>query len=159
MKEQAQVRQAAFRADVRSRSRQAWGFARRHPPTAVGAIVVALLVFVGLATPFIEPRDPLKTEVTNRLSAPTSATPLGTDFLGRDILSRIMRGTRISLFVAFVSVLLGTTAGSVWGVATGYIGGKFDLFSQRVVEVFQSFPPGASGVGLRHGLRGPGCGR
>jgi ABC-type dipeptide/oligopeptide/nickel transport system permease subunit len=60
--------------------------------------------------------------------------------VGRDALSRVIYGARTSLFVAFSAVLLGTTLGSLWGVACGYLGGRFDLVSQRVMEIFQSFP-------------------
>ena len=64
----------------------------------------------------------------------------GTDQVGRDTLSRVIYGARTSLFVAFSAVLLGTTVGSLWGVACGYLGGRFDLVSQRVMEILQSFP-------------------
>src|SRR5207237_6398690 len=64
----------------------------------------------------------------------------GTDQVGRDTLSRVIHGARTSLFVAFSAVLLGTTTGSLWGLACGYIGGRFDIVSQRIMEVFQSFP-------------------
>jgi ABC-type dipeptide/oligopeptide/nickel transport system permease subunit len=64
----------------------------------------------------------------------------GTDQVGRDTLSRVIYGARTSLFVAFCAVLLGTTTGSLWGVACGYLGGRFDLVSQRIMEVMQAFP-------------------
>jgi ABC-type dipeptide/oligopeptide/nickel transport system permease subunit len=60
--------------------------------------------------------------------------------VGRDTLSRVMYGARTSLFVAFLAVLFGTTVGSLWGVACGYLGGRFDLVSQRIMEVLQAFP-------------------
>ena len=60
--------------------------------------------------------------------------------MGRDTLSRVIYGARTSLFVAFAAVLLGTTVGSLWGVACGYLGGRFDLVSQRMMEILQSFP-------------------
>src|SRR5437763_1941108 len=63
-----------------------------------------------------------------------------TDQVGRDTLSRVIHGSRVSLTVAFASVLLGTTVGALWGVASGYLGGRFDLVSQRITEVLQSFP-------------------
>src|SRR5204863_414162 len=65
---------------------------------------------------------------------------LGTDQVGRDTLSRVIYGARTSLFVAFSAVVLGTTVGSLWGVACGYLRGRFDLYSQRVMEILQSFP-------------------
>jgi ABC-type dipeptide/oligopeptide/nickel transport system permease subunit len=72
--------------------------------------------------------------------APSAEAFFGTDQVGRDALSRVIYGARTSLFVAFSAVLLGTTLGSLWGVACGYLGGRFDLLSQRVMEIFQSFP-------------------
>ncbi len=71
---------------------------------------------------------------------PDTQSFFGTDQVGRDTLSRVIYGARSSLIVAFASVLLGTTVGSLWGVASGYLGGRFDLVSQRITEVLQSFP-------------------
>ncbi len=71
---------------------------------------------------------------------PDAQSWFGTDQVGRDTLSRVMYGARTSLFVAFLAVLLGTTVGSLWGVACGYLGGRFDLVSQRIMEVLQAFP-------------------
>src|SRR5262249_58125174 len=62
-------------------------------------------------------------------------------FIGRDVLSRIVHGAKWSLFVAITSVLLGTTVGAVWAVASAFLGGTFDLLGQRLVEVLLSFPP------------------
>src|SRR5438093_10013134 len=66
---------------------------------------------------------------------------LGTDYEGRDILTRLIYGGRVSLAVSVLSVLLGTTVGALWGVASAYIGGRFDMHSQRLLEIFMSFPP------------------
>ena len=71
---------------------------------------------------------------------PDAQSFFGTDQVGRDTLSRVIYGARTSLFVAFSAVLLGTTVGSLWGVACGYLGGRFDLVSQRVMEILQAFP-------------------
>jgi ABC-type dipeptide/oligopeptide/nickel transport system permease subunit len=65
---------------------------------------------------------------------------LGTDEIGRDFLSRIIYGTRISLFVSFMAVLLGDGVGLVWGTASGYLGGKFDIIGQRFLDLLMSFP-------------------
>ena len=115
-------------------------FAARYPISAGWGIVAALIILMALTAPLIAPSDPLKINVTKTRASPDFASPFGTDHLGRDALSRIIHGSRISLFVAFASVLLGTTAGSLLGLASGYIGGKFDLLSQRFVEILQSFP-------------------
>ena len=130
----------AIRRGLRRGFQGAWLFARRYPLSGVGGAIVLFLIFVGVAAPLLEPEDPLKTDIPDRLNAPSLDNLLGTDFLGRDILSRIIRGTRNSLRIAFVAVFLGTLAGSLWGVVSGYVGGAFDLLSQRIVEIFQSFP-------------------
>ena len=113
---------------------------RQNWLSAAGAIVAFLIVMVALAAPLIAPRDPLKADFRHMNKAPSAEAFFGTDQVGRDALSRVIYGARTSLFVAFSAVLLGTTLGSLWGVACGYLGGRFDLLSQRVMEIFQSFP-------------------
>ncbi len=124
--------------------RAAWrelaGFARRNPVSVAGGVVGLLIVLVALTAPWISPRDPLKTDFRRMNRAPDAHAVFGTDQVGRDTLSRVIYGARTSLFVAFSAVLLGTTTGSLWGVACGYLGGRFDLVSQRVMEVLQAFP-------------------
>ena len=115
-------------------------FAVRYPISAAWAIVAALIILMAIAAPLVSPRDPLKLNIVKARSSPDAANPFGTDDLGRDTLSRIIHGSRISLFVGFASVLLGTTAGAIVGLAGGYIGGKLDLFTQRLLEMLQSFP-------------------
>ena len=113
---------------------------RQNWLSAAGGIVALLIVLVALAAPLIAPRDPLKADFRHMNKAPSTEAFFGTDQVGRDALSRVIYGARTSLFVAFSAVLLGTTLGSLWGVACGYLGGRFDLLSQRVMEIFQSFP-------------------
>jgi ABC-type dipeptide/oligopeptide/nickel transport system permease subunit len=72
--------------------------------------------------------------------APSAQNWFGTDQVGRDTLSRVIHGSRTSLTVAFAAVLLGTTLGSFWGLICGFLGGRFDLISQRLIEFMQSFP-------------------
>jgi ABC-type dipeptide/oligopeptide/nickel transport system permease subunit len=72
--------------------------------------------------------------------APSAHSYFGTDQIGRDNLSRVIYGSRSSLAVAIAAVLLGTTTGSLWGLASGYMGGRFDIISQRMIEFLQSFP-------------------
>jgi peptide/nickel transport system permease protein len=120
--------------------RELFGFARRNPLSVVGGLVAVAIVFVALAAPWIAPRDPLKTNFLRMSKPPDAQAWFGTDQVGRDTLSRVMHGARTSLFVAFSAVLLCTTVGSLWGVACGYLGGRFDLVSQRVMEVLQAFP-------------------
>jgi ABC-type dipeptide/oligopeptide/nickel transport system permease subunit len=116
-------------------------FARRYPlPTACGLVAVALIL-LGTFAPLVSPDDPLRPNPLARSQEPSWRNWLGTDFIGRDVLSRIVHGTKWSLFVAVTSVLLGTTLGAVWAVASAFFGGTFDLLGQRLVEVLLSFPP------------------
>ncbi len=120
--------------------RELFGFARRNPLSMVGGLVALAILVVALAAPWIAPRDPLKTNFLRMNKPPDAQAWFGTDQVGRDTLSRVIHGARTSLFVAFSAVLLGTTVGSLWGVACGYLGGRFDLVSQRIMEVLQAFP-------------------
>ena len=113
---------------------------RQNWLAAVGGFVALLIVIVAITAPVIAPRDPLKADFRHMNKPPSVESPFGTDQVGRDALSRVIYGARTSLFVAFAAVLLGTTVGSLWGVACGYLGGRFDLVSQRVMEVLQAFP-------------------
>ena len=130
----------ATAAPGRSVARELGVFARRNPLSAIGGIVALLIVVVALAAPWIAPREPLKADFRRMNKPPDAQSWFGTDQVGRDTLSRVIYGARTSLFVAFCAVLLGTTVGSLWGVACGYLGGRFDLMSQRVMEILQSFP-------------------
>jgi peptide/nickel transport system permease protein len=128
---------------VRRRRSTAWNlriFAKHNPTAAAGAIVGLLIVFLAISAPLIVPYDPLKADFRRMAKPPDSHNYFGTDQIGRDTLSRVIYGARSSLVVAFGAVLLGTTVGSLWGLASGYLGGKFDLTSQRIMEILQSFP-------------------
>ena len=114
--------------------------AARNPVSAAGGVAVLLLGLLALAAPLVSPQDPLKTDFRRLAAPPGARNYLGTDQVGRDTLSRIIYGTRTSIFVAVSAVLLGTTVGSLWGLASGYLGGRVDLISQRFMEVLQSFP-------------------
>ena len=115
-------------------------FSRRNTLAALGGLVGAVIIFVALAAPLLAPRDPLKADFRRMNKPPDAQSLLGTDQVGRDTLSRVIYGARTSLFVAFSAVILGTTVGSLWGVACGYLRGRFDLVSQRVMEIMQAFP-------------------
>ena len=113
---------------------------RSYPLGAFGAIVLVLLVVVAVFAPYVATHDPLVQDVYIRLEAPSFAHWVGTDFLGRDAYSRIVFGSRISLFVGLLAVLVGTSSGLLLGLTSGYVGGKFDLAIQRVVDIFMGFP-------------------
>ena len=114
--------------------------ARLSLASLIGAVVGLAIVLMALAAPLIAPHDPLKTDFRRMTKPPDAQAYFGTDQVGRDTLSRVIHGARTSLFVAFSAVLLGTTTGSLWGLASGYLGGRFDLLSQRLMEILQSFP-------------------
>lgn len=115
-------------------------FIKRSPFAAVWGVVGLALILLAVAAPVVAAKDPLKTDFTRMSVPPDSQSLFGTDQIGRDLLSRIFYGARISLFVALASVLLGTTIGGVWGLVSGYLGGMTDMISQRFVEIIMALP-------------------
>lgn len=115
-------------------------FIKRSPFAAVWGVVGLTLILLAVAAPVVAAKDPLKTDFTRMSVPPDSQSLFGTDQIGRDLLSRIFYGARISLFVALASVLLGTTIGGVWGLVSGYLGGMTDMISQRFVEIIMALP-------------------
>lgn len=115
-------------------------FVRRQPLGAAGAVIVLLLVAMALWAPRIAPHGPKEVAFAPYL-APSAEFPMGTDQLGRDVLSRVIWGARLSLYVGLVSVGFGITLGSLWGVVSAYFGGLTDSGSQRVVDALMALPP------------------
>jgi ABC-type dipeptide/oligopeptide/nickel transport system permease subunit len=110
-------------------------------PLAVIAFVYLIaLALVAIFADRIAPYDPLVGNFAEIRQAPSVLHLMGTDDGGRDVLSRVIFGARISLSVGFVSVAVGDLLGLIWGLTSGYIGGRFDLISQRLLEVLLSFP-------------------
>src|SRR5262249_20675143 len=106
-----------------------------------GAAVLALSVLTALTAPLVAPYDPLVQNLGNTLARPGRAHLLGTDNVGRDVLSRVIGGTRVSLVAGLVSVVLAVVAGCVLGVVAGYCGGRIDGLVMRVMDAVLSFPP------------------
>jgi ABC-type dipeptide/oligopeptide/nickel transport system permease subunit len=131
---------AAPRSLARRIGRSLWTFARRSPLSAFWGCIAALIIMMAIAAPLIAPYDPLKSDFRNMAKPPAAGHYFGTDQIGRDTLSRIIHGSRASLTVAIGAVLFGTTLGALWGLASGYFGGRFDIVSQRIIEFLQSFP-------------------
>ena len=129
---------------MRARSHSFWQaviqFCRKRPLGAVGGAVVLTMILLAILASAIAPSDPLAIDFEAMLRAPSLKHWMGTDAFGRDILSRIIYGSRTALLVGFLTSLLGTTLGAMIGVACAYFGGKTDLIIQRFVEVFLSFP-------------------
>ena len=107
---------------------------------ATGAFLLLTLAVVALLAPVIATHDPLVQAGLDRLQGPSVEHLFGTDNLGRDVFSRVVFGSRISLFVGLLSVALASVAGTVVGITSAYLGGKFDLIVQRLVDAFLGFP-------------------
>jgi peptide/nickel transport system permease protein len=115
-------------------------FVRQRPLGAVGALLILVMVVLAATAGWIAPYDPLATDYAAMLAAPSAEHWLGTDAFGRDVLSRIIFGSRTALMVGLGASLLGATLGSLIGVASAYFGGRVDLVVQRVMDVFFAFP-------------------
>jgi peptide/nickel transport system permease protein len=115
-------------------------FFRSSPLGGVCALLLLLLASVAVLADRLAPYNPLTADYAAIRDPPLARHVLGTDHLGRDVLSRIIFGARVTLLVAISSVLLGDTIGFIWGVASGYLGGRVDLISQRVLDVLMSLP-------------------
>ncbi len=113
---------------------------RKYPLGAFGAVVVVIMVTLAVFATVLSPYDPEENAFEFMLSAPSLKFWLGTDQFGRDILTRIIYGARTALFVGFSCSVIGACTGLVLGVASAYFGGRFDLFFQRVMDVFMAFP-------------------
>jgi peptide/nickel transport system permease protein len=115
-------------------------FCRRRPLGAFGALIIVLMFVVAVAAPLLAPYDPQQVDFAAMLSRPSAAHWLGTDSFGRDVMSRLIYGSRTALIVGFVSAFVGATLGAVLGVGSAYFGGRVDLYTQRVMDIFISFP-------------------
>ncbi len=105
-----------------------------------GLLLTVALILVALAAPLLAPFDPNIQETSRRLEAPSREHPLGLDDLGRDVLSRILFGARVSLRVGFSVVLIASTIGVALGAIAGYFGGKADLIIMRLCDILLAFP-------------------
>jgi len=125
-------------------SRSLWSDARsrllRNPVAMAGGAVVIALIIVAIAAPFIAPYDPMDQDLANSMAGPSMTHLAGTDVHGRDIFSRIIHGTRISLRIGFLGMLLGCVVGVVLGLVSGYYGGWLDTVIMRLLDVQLAFP-------------------
>jgi peptide/nickel transport system permease protein len=132
---------------ARAHGRQAFtrnpivSFVLKKPLGAFGAAVLIILVITAIFADFIAPYDPVLQDVPYRLRPPDESFWFGTDIYGRDVFSRIVYGARISLYVGLVSVIIGTVVGMLLGASSGYFGGAYDLWMQRVMDALMGFPP------------------
>ena len=117
------------------------GFARRKPLGALSALIILAIIVMAFFAPLVDRYDPLIGRLPERLQGPSPAHWFGTDDTGRDVYSRVVHGARGALYVGFLSVMIGVAAGSLLGLASGYLEGKTDLVIQRLVDSLQAFPP------------------
>ena len=129
----AEARRGGWRAVVMD-------FVRRRPLGAVGAMVVVLMLVVAVTAGLIAPYNPVQVDFGAMLSRPSATHWLGTDAFGRDVLSRLIYGSRTALLVGFGAAVFGATAGAVLGVGSAYFGGRVDLYVQRLMDIFIAFP-------------------
>lgn len=119
---------------------ETWKRLRRQRLALVGGGVLILLVFVALLAPLLAPQDPLAQDLYGRLQAPSLEHPFGTDDFGRDILSRIIYGARISLRIGLVAITAALAVGTVLGLLAGYWGGAIDTLIMRIMDLLLAFP-------------------
>jgi peptide/nickel transport system permease protein len=120
--------------------REALYYARRYPLGVAGGIILIVFVLTAIFANVVAPFDPLSTNARASLAPPSSTYLMGADVMGRDVLSRMIHGARISLAVALGATIIGSGLGAMLGLASGYLGGWFDLITQRVAEIMQSLP-------------------
>ena len=113
---------------------------RDKPLGAFGAVVFVLFLVTGVFAGWLAPYGVNEISPLNRMKAPSLAFPFGTDNLGRDMLSRLLYGARLSVIIAFCAAGLATVLSVAIGVTSGYLGGRFDLLVQRMVDAWMSFP-------------------
>src|SRR5882762_6405568 len=113
---------------------------KRKPLGMASAALIFLLVLTAIFADVLAPYDPLAAQPEIRLAAPSWAHPFGTDDIGRDVLSRVVYGSRISLWVGLLAVGIGTFAGMIIGLACGYWEGRLDIVLQRVMDAIQAIP-------------------
>lgn len=113
---------------------------RQNKLAVFSAILIVLIILAAVFAPVVAPYDHLKQSLTDRLQHPSAAHWLGTDELGRDVLSRIIFGARISLTIGLVPTLISMAIGTVLGMCAGFYGGKIDFFIMRLADVMLAFP-------------------
>jgi len=116
------------------------GFCVNRPLGAAGGAIVVLMALCALLAGLVAPFDPLQNDYGAMLQAPGSNHWFGTDSFGRDVLSRLLYGSRTALWVGFCSSLTGTTLGAIFGVSSAYFGGRVDILMQRMMDILLSFP-------------------
>jgi peptide/nickel transport system permease protein len=136
---------------------RAWTLVGRNKLTSFGAAMVLVVLLCAVFAPWLSPHDPIEQSVINRLDPPSAEFPLGNDSYGRDILSRILYGGRISLFVSTSAIFIAMVIGGSLGILSGYVGGRFDRLLMGAMDVLLSFPALIMGL-LVMAMLGPSVG-
>jgi peptide/nickel transport system permease protein len=132
-----------LRQELAAGRARAWRLALRtlrNPLTLAGLLIIGLLVLLAFTAPALAPYDPLKTDTVHRLLPPSQEHLFGTDQLGRDLFSRVLHGTRISLRIAILTATIALAIGGPLGIISGYFRGRLDLLLMRVTDMFMAFP-------------------
>ncbi|MGH9174539.1 MAG: ABC transporter permease [Vicinamibacterales bacterium] len=130
-----------FERKRRSEWSRAWRRFKRYRPGIAGGILILLLIFMSLAAPLLAPYHPENDVITSRLGeSPSWSHPLGFDYIGRDVLSRVIYGTRVALLVGLLSSAIAVVIGVSVGAIAGYFGGWVDSLLSRVVDTLMAFP-------------------
>jgi peptide/nickel transport system permease protein len=115
-------------------------FIRAKPLGAAGGLVILIMLFVGGLSDVLAPYDPYQADYALQFARPSAEHWLGTDEFGRDLMSRLIHGARIALFVGFSASFIGCTLGGLLGVVSAYCGGRLDLLLERVMDMLLAFP-------------------
>jgi peptide/nickel transport system permease protein len=126
--------------EARTMSQMAWRAFRRHKPAMVGLFIITLLVLGAIFAPVISPYDPNKSDLDHMLAAPSTKHLMGTDELGRDLLTRILYGGRVSLSIGVMAMALAVLVGVIVGGLAGFYGRWVDNLLMRFVDMMLSFP-------------------
>ncbi len=121
---------------------------KRHKTGIIGGIILLFYIITAVFAPYISKFDPIAQNLSERLQPPSWKHLLGTDYAGRDIFSRIIYGTRISLTIGFVSVSLALIFGTILGITSGYFGGWWDILIMRIIDIMLAFPTILLAIGI-----------
>jgi peptide/nickel transport system permease protein len=144
--------EAIASADRRQQMRRRFGRLFRNPLSAIGLALSAAFILLAIAAPLLAPHDPLAMDPSHRLAAPSALHLFGTDDGGRDILARVIYGTRSSLLTALGILSLASVIGTSIGLASGYFGGWLDEALMRITDMFLAFPALVLAMGLAAAL-------
>ncbi|MCX6012544.1 MAG: ABC transporter permease [Chloroflexi bacterium] len=128
---------------VEHRFKNQWRFIKvlvRRKIILFSLIILLIIIILAIFAPLIAPHDPLQQDLSNSLKNPSSQFLLGTDKFGRDLLSRLVFGSRISLLISFVAVSVGGTIGTILGIISGYFGGWVDIIIMRIIDAMLAIP-------------------